>query len=81
MKSLQAHMSEVSHVDKVRYITELEVLRQEHPSFHKIFKRKLTRQSWNKKPGKPRETIIADEELILRKPFYLKANSYSFHLY
>ena len=74
-------MSVVTHVDRVRLINELEALRQEHHSFHQVFKRKFTRQSWNKKPGKPRKLIIEDEDLIMRKPFYLDDNRYYFKLY
>ena len=74
-------MSVVTHVDRVRLITDLEALRQEHPSFHQVLKRKFTRQSWNKKPGKPRKLIIEDEDLIMRKPIYLNDNSYYFTLY
>ena len=69
-----------SPVNKPRFITELQTLNQEH-HVHRIFKRKFTRQSWNKKPGKPRKLIIEDEDLIMRKPIYLNDNSYYFKLY
>ena len=81
MTNLQTHMSLASQVNKVRYIAELKTLRQEHPSFPQVFKRKFTRQSWNKKPGKPRKIIIEDEERVQKKLFLLKDNNYSFRLY
>ena len=69
-----------SPVNKARFITNQEALKQEYLVPH-IFKRKFTHQSGNKIPGKPRKIIIEDEERVHKKLFLLKDNNYSFRLY
>ena len=61
-------------------VNELQGLKQgDHIT--KVLKRKFTRQSWNKKPGKPRKFKGEEKDVMLRRPFYLKDNNYVFQLY
>ena len=77
---MQLPSSIPSNYMRDKYLTELQALRPEN-YFKQVFKRKFTRQSWNKKPGKPLKIVTEEDEPPSWQPFYLKYNNYNLHIY